>query len=754
MGVATPPPSLPGDGPALRVLRRSVTIPAFTAALLAWVALLPALLPVALASDLLLRRRLAATRTVAGVLAFLGFEVLGVLAVGALAVTGRATRDRMYALEAGWAGALLRILLRLFSMRLQVEGLDAVRPGPVVMIGNHVSVVDALLPAALATGRAGLRLRYVAKGELVWDPAVDLAGHLLPNVFVRRGSADTPGDQARVRALLDGIGPDEGVVLFPEGTRFTEARRAARLAKRAADGPFEHLERDRRLRCLLPPRTGGLLALFEGRPGTDVVVMAHAGLEGIVGIPDLLGGALIGRTLRVAFWRLPGASIPAGREAQVEWIYAQWERLDAWLAAARGATLPRPAPRASVRSMLANLKGKLSGVYRSLTRTAGEQPLHKLALAVVLLLDLFILISIFDGLDVHTRQLASPGELVPARCREMVIDRSWTPGVRLERLAAAARERRSLYRDPDERERPPVPACARVLVPIREIAADPELGELLEKWARLSAELEDAEAELAREKGAYDTRLLERLARPGAERPDVEAIRANVQRRTAAIEAARERRAGLEARLGAAPQVAALWELLDGLGPADSASLAAELRRLERWYQVKRLGMQLLFLLPLLAAFTAWHAASARRGRGLQALVAAHLAVVTAIPLLFRLGEAVYEIVPKRLLKRLIDLLVSLKLVALWHYLVIAVAVAAGLFAVFAIQRWLFSRERLLERRIGKGLCQRCGKRLPRGAKACPFCGYPQHRTCAACGQPTPAHAPFCAACGAQEGGR
>jgi 1-acyl-sn-glycerol-3-phosphate acyltransferase len=334
--VTDPLLAAPGDTMFHRVLRRAVTIPAFLLALLAWSALLPALLPLALAVDLLLRRRLATVRFVVAVLLFFAFEIFGVLAVASLVLTGRATRDRLYALEAFWADALLRALLRLFAMRLDVQGLDALRPGPIVLIGNHVSVADALLPAAFATARRGIRLRYVAKGELIWDPCVDLAGHVLPNVFVRRGSADTPGDLDRVKSLADGLGPDDGVVLLPEGTRFTPEKRDTLLAKRDAEGPREHLEQDRRLRCLMPPRTGGLLALFERRPGTDVVVMAHTGLEGIVRIPDLWGGALLGRTLRVEFWRLPGSSIPLGREEQVDWIYAQWERLDRWVASARG----------------------------------------------------------------------------------------------------------------------------------------------------------------------------------------------------------------------------------------------------------------------------------------------------------------------------------------------------------------------------------------------------------------------------------
>lgn len=310
-------------------------MPAFFLALAGWSALLPVLLPLALATDLLLRRRLAATRFVLALLLFLAFEVFGFLAVGALLLTRRATVDRLYELETFWAGSLLSALLALFRMKLSVEGLDRLRPGPLLMLSNHVSVADALLPAGIATARGGLRLRYVAKGELIWDPCVDLACHVMPNVFVQRGSADTPGDLARVVSLLDGLGPRDGVVLFPEGTRFTEAKRAALLAKREREGPREHLERDRALRCLLPPRMGGILALLDGGVALDVVMMAHTGLEGLRRIPDLWSGALAGRTLRVAYWRLPAASIPAGREARVEWIYQQWERLDAWLVEAR-----------------------------------------------------------------------------------------------------------------------------------------------------------------------------------------------------------------------------------------------------------------------------------------------------------------------------------------------------------------------------------------------------------------------------------
>ncbi len=399
--------------------------------------------------------------------------------------------------------------------------------------------------------------------------------------------------------------------------------------------------------------------------------------------------------------------------------------------------------------MVDALKARLATFWRNLTHATEDQPLHKLALAVVALLDVFILISIFDGLDVHTRQLASPEKRVPPLCREMVIDRTWTRDTRLDHLTESVVSRRPSYGEPEAPNRVMHQTCERILAPISAIAAQEELGSVFDGRLRLIRELRDAEGELARQKGAYDTQLLDALARPTAQRLDVESILAAVQQRTVAIEAARARLATLNARLEAAEPVKSLWARLDAQQDGERTALAADLRRMEFWFPLERLGMQLLFLLPLLAVFGAWHARSARMKRGLQALVSAHLSVIASIPVLFRIVEAVYEILPKRLLKRLIELLESMKLVALWHYLVMALAVAFALAAVLLIQRRLFSRERLLEKRIAKGQCQQCGKRLPAGARACPSCGFGQFRACSKCGGATPVHARHCTACGA-----
>ena len=80
--------------------------------------------------------------------------------------------------------------------------------------------------------------------------------------------------------------------------------------------------------------------------------------------------------------------------------------------------------------MLSSIKDKIGNVKANLTRLGENQPLSKAALVIILFLDIFILTMIFNGLDEHTRQLASPDEYIPYTCRQIVIDSTWNTSLR------------------------------------------------------------------------------------------------------------------------------------------------------------------------------------------------------------------------------------------------------------------------------------------------------------------------------------
>lgn len=84
---------------------------------------------------------------------------------------------------------------------------------------------------------------------------------------------------------------------------------------------------------LLPPRSGGALAAIGACPSADVVFVAHAGLDRLVGVRDVWRSLSADMVVRARWWRVPAAEVPrtAGYEAQVSWLYDWWERMNAWI---------------------------------------------------------------------------------------------------------------------------------------------------------------------------------------------------------------------------------------------------------------------------------------------------------------------------------------------------------------------------------------------------------------------------------------
>jgi 1-acyl-sn-glycerol-3-phosphate acyltransferase len=135
---------------------------------------------------------------------------------------------------------------------------------------------------------------------------------------------------------VDALG-DDGILIYPEGTRFTPEKREKILASIAKKHP-ERFQAASALKNVLPPHLGGPLALLERneREGADVVVCAHTGLEGTRDLRHFLNGSMLGAAIRVKFWRVPFAEIPLEREARIAWLYAWWTRVDSWIGEQRG----------------------------------------------------------------------------------------------------------------------------------------------------------------------------------------------------------------------------------------------------------------------------------------------------------------------------------------------------------------------------------------------------------------------------------
>ena len=311
--------------------RRAITIPRTFLVFVVLTVLSPALVAVAFVVDVIRAltgsRQFATLRVVAFGWVYFAVETVGVLRLAIIWLRYRNNEPVFHrhvrTVQMWFARNLLRGVTSLFGLEMKVENAEVASPGPMMMFVRHSSIIDTLLPPALIGDRFDMRLRWVVKAELLADPALDLAGTWLNNCFVDRSAG--LGEIRRIRRLGQDLVENEGVVIYPEGSRFTQARRKRAIEKLEESNPDLAL-RAAAMTNVLPPRPGGALALLQA--GTDVVFCGHVGLDGFAKVADIWTGDLVGSTVEVWFTRVPATDVPKGRDERVSWLFDQWALLD------------------------------------------------------------------------------------------------------------------------------------------------------------------------------------------------------------------------------------------------------------------------------------------------------------------------------------------------------------------------------------------------------------------------------------------
>lgn len=309
-----------------------MTVPLYLTLCALVVCALPLLLLIAALLDVARGKRWPLVRAISFVAVYLCCESAGIIASFFIwVVWAGAGRERFlrrnFDLQRWWAGSLYKGAQRLFDLRISAEGTEVSGGGPVLVFLRHASLADTLFPAVFISNAHGIRLKYVLKRELLWDPCIDIVGNRLENRFLRRG----PGDAELVGELMENLAADEGVIIYPEGTRFREAKRELILEKLSQTLDADLFEKAKAFRNVLPPRPGGPLALLERNEGADIIFCAHTGFESVVDLRDVLRGTLISRAIRVRFWRVEFDAIPKTREEQLRWLYDEWAKVDHWI---------------------------------------------------------------------------------------------------------------------------------------------------------------------------------------------------------------------------------------------------------------------------------------------------------------------------------------------------------------------------------------------------------------------------------------
>jgi 1-acyl-sn-glycerol-3-phosphate acyltransferase len=157
-----------------------------------------------------------------------------------------------------WWGSTVWIAKILYGTRIEISG-DPVPPGEnALVVANHQEMPDItfLMHLAIQKKRLG-DMKWIVKDILKWAPGVGWGMWMLGCVFVKREWTRDRKSIEQAFANIKKIRMPVWLIMFAEGTRFKEKKRAGAEAygRQIERQPLEHV---------LWPRTKGFLAAVIG----------------------------------------------------------------------------------------------------------------------------------------------------------------------------------------------------------------------------------------------------------------------------------------------------------------------------------------------------------------------------------------------------------------------------------------------------------------------------------------------------------
>ncbi len=398
------------------------------------------------------------------------------------------------------------------------------------------------------------------------------------------------------------------------------------------------------------------------------------------------------------------------------------------------------------------LKNRVNRFKNRLTSFTDDEPVNRPSFLVIILLDVFILSMVFAGLSDHTGQLTSPSEYLPKECRSVFMLGSWSEANKIDEIQSIvltdfnnySNRQKSLFERIKINELHPT--CRSFFRMVNAITTDKELFDMFVRRQNLARNIGQLEKKFEKQKEVYETSLLATIANQNQEH--LKTISNSIQSQSRDIERLKSEKVGIENQMDRNAVVKQLSAVAihDAAGYRDG--IKADYKEFEFWYPLKELGWQFLFIFPLFSIFFLWNIISINKGRSNQTLISTHLLVIASIPILFKIVETAINLIPKHFFKNLFRLLEQLKLIAVWHYLLIFVSVLLASCFLYCIQNKLVDKHRIQLKRITKGLCIECGKRQPADSVHCPICGTRQYEICPDCKKETFMNGNFCINCG------
>lgn len=408
--------------------------------------------------------------------------------------------------------------------------------------------------------------------------------------------------------------------------------------------------------------------------------------------------------------------------------------------------------------MLARIRRILSQFFNK-SRTINNEPLNKVSLIVIILIDIFILMNVFTGLDDISRWHISPTEAYPCYSEWQNYRAKTTKDKDYEivRLSLPDYQNNQLsfqknYQQAEAGHLGKVSQTCLQYASYKDKLNNPEKQQIIRTIDQKQAKISSLAQANSTIEAQYDSTLLEKIAGQNRQQSinqvSAEKAKQTLEQNNRQISLLKQEISTLKNELLAKPESISFIAFLkddNQFREVDKGYQQASF-----WYPSIQLAFQSLFLLPLIIIALSINKFAQRRGYGLVSLISWHLLVIFFIPLIVKIFEFLQIGAIFQFLFNIISTLFG-GLLFLINYAYILLIPIIGFGIIQFFQKVVFNTKVQAANRVQKSRCVNCAKKIRQIDTYCPHCGYYQYIECQNCHNLTYKHLSYCKHCGTSQ---
>ncbi|MEH2390091.1 MAG: hypothetical protein V7K14_30865 [Nostoc sp.] len=408
--------------------------------------------------------------------------------------------------------------------------------------------------------------------------------------------------------------------------------------------------------------------------------------------------------------------------------------------------------------MFARIRRLLSQFF-SKSRTINNEPLNKVSLIVIILIDIFILINVFTGLDDISRWYISPNKAYPCYSEWQDYRTKTTKDkdyeiVRLS-LPSDTNNQLSFQRNYQQAEAGHLGKVSKTCLQYadyKDKINNPEKQQIIKNIDQKQAKISRLEQDDRTIKAQYDSTLLEKIAdqdrQQSINQVSAEKAKQALEQNNRQISTLKQENSTLKNELLTKPESISFIAFIKD--DNQFREVDKGYKKASFWYPSIQLAFQSFFLIPLILIALSVHKFAQGRGYGLISLISWHLLVIFFIPLIVKIFEFLQIGV---IFKFFFDIISAIfgGLLFLISYIYILLIPIIGFGIIQFFQKFVFNAKVQAASRVQKSHCVNCAKKIRDIDTYCPHCGYNQYIECQNCHNLTYKHLSYCKHCGTSQ---